>query len=67
MLDQSSGDYQNAPAILDISALTKQGDNKTQSANDYCQTNSAEKTKAEICDSDTLATEKKLLKPSDGE
>lgn len=67
MLEQTSGDYQNAPAILDISALTKQDDNKTQLGNDYCQTNSTEENKAEMCQSDTSAAEEKLLKRTDGE
>ncbi|XP_069007814.1 receptor-type tyrosine-protein kinase FLT3 [Embiotoca jacksoni] len=41
MLDQASSDYHNATAILDISALTNQVKNKTQSANDYCPTHAA--------------------------
>lgn len=66
MLDQTSSDYQNAPAILDISALTKQSE-KTQSANDYCQTHATEEIKVEMSESDTVAAEEKLLKPSDAE
>ncbi|XP_039982503.1 receptor-type tyrosine-protein kinase FLT3 isoform X2 [Xiphias gladius] len=66
MLDQTSSDYQNAPAILVISALTKQDENKTQLANDYCLTHATEVSKAEMSDSDTV-TEEKLLKPSDRE
>ncbi|XP_044031609.1 receptor-type tyrosine-protein kinase FLT3 isoform X2 [Siniperca chuatsi] len=62
MLDQTSSDYQNAPAILDISALTKQNENKTQSANDYCRTHATEESKA-----DTVAAEEKLLKSYDTE
>ncbi|XP_067341837.1 receptor-type tyrosine-protein kinase FLT3 isoform X1 [Channa argus] len=67
MLDQTSSDYQNPPTILDISALTKQDENKAQSANDYCQTTATEVSKAEVCDSDSVAAEEKLLKPCDGE
>lgn len=64
MLDQTSSDYQNASAILDISALTKQSDIKTQSGNDYCRTHATEEIKAEVSDSDA---EEKLLKPSEPE
>lgn len=67
MLDQTSSDYQNAPAILDISALTKQDKNKMQSANDYCRSHATEESKAEASDSDTAAAEEKLVKPSDTE
>ncbi|XP_037613488.1 receptor-type tyrosine-protein kinase FLT3 isoform X1 [Sebastes umbrosus] len=65
MLDLTPSDYQNAPAVLDISALTKQ--NKTQSVNDYCRTHATEESKAEVSDSDTVAAEEKLEKPSDTE
>lgn len=64
MLNESSCDYQNAPAILDISFLTKQNESKMQSANDYCQTHATEESKAEVCDSDTVETDEKLLKNS---
>ncbi|XP_040922128.1 receptor-type tyrosine-protein kinase FLT3 [Toxotes jaculatrix] len=67
MLDQTSSDYQNAAAILDSSALTKQDENKTQSGNDYCQAHATEESKAEMCDSDTVAADEKLLKPADPE
>ncbi|XP_070709307.1 receptor-type tyrosine-protein kinase FLT3 [Pempheris klunzingeri] len=67
MLDQTSSDYQNAPAILDISALTKQSESKMQSANDYCRTHATEENKGETSDSDTVDAEEKLLKPSDTE
>ncbi|KAK2859471.1 hypothetical protein Q5P01_004091 [Channa striata] len=63
MLDQTSSDYQNASNILDIFALTKQDENKTQSSNDYCPTAATEVSKAEVCDSDNVAAEEKLLKP----
>ncbi|XP_026217646.1 receptor-type tyrosine-protein kinase FLT3 [Anabas testudineus] len=63
MLDQTLSDQQSAPAILDISALTKQ-ENKTQLGNDYCQTNSTEESKA-MCQHSS--SEEKLLKLSDGE
>ncbi len=66
MLDQTSSDYQNAAAILDISALTKQNKNQ-KSANDYCQTHAAEESKAETSDSDTVAAEEEPLKPPDAE
>lgn len=62
MLDQSSSDNQNAPAILDISALTRQSENKTQTANNYCRTHATEESKV-----DTVAAEEELLKPSDTE
>ncbi|XP_059182503.1 receptor-type tyrosine-protein kinase FLT3 [Centropristis striata] len=65
MLDQTSSDYQNTAAIVDISALTKQ--NQTQSANDYCQTRATEENKAEVSESDTAAAEEKLVKSSDAE
>ncbi|XP_031137920.1 receptor-type tyrosine-protein kinase FLT3 [Sander lucioperca] len=65
MLDQTSSEYQNPSAILDIFALTKQNENKT--ANDYCQTHATEESKAEVSDSDTVAAEEKLVKPSDTE
>ncbi|TDG97302.1 hypothetical protein EPR50_G00224420 [Perca flavescens] len=65
MLDQTSSEYQNPSAILVISALTKQNENKT--ANDYCQTHATEESKAEVSDSDTVAAEEKLVKPSDTE
>ncbi|XP_031706207.1 receptor-type tyrosine-protein kinase FLT3 isoform X1 [Anarrhichthys ocellatus] len=67
MLDKTSSDYQNAAAILDISALTKQNENKTQSANDYCQTHATEESKAEVSDTDTVAADEKLVKPADTE
>lgn len=67
MLDQTFSDYQNAPATLDISALTKPSENKTQSVNDYCRTHATEETKVEMSDSDTVAAEEELLKPSDTE
>lgn len=62
MLDQTSSDYQNASTIVDISALTKQNENKSQSANEYCQTHPTEERKAGI--SDTVAAEEEILKPS---
>ncbi|XP_056220441.1 receptor-type tyrosine-protein kinase FLT3 [Seriola aureovittata] len=67
MLDQTSNDYHNAPADLDISALAQQDENKTQSANDYCRTRATEESKAETSDLDTEAAEEKLVKPSDRE
>ncbi|XP_042366502.1 receptor-type tyrosine-protein kinase FLT3 [Plectropomus leopardus] len=67
MLDQTSSDYQNAPAVLDISALTKQNENKTQSANDYCRTHTTDESKAEVSNSDAVADEEKLVKPSKAE
>ncbi|XP_029384917.1 receptor-type tyrosine-protein kinase FLT3 isoform X2 [Echeneis naucrates] len=62
MLDQK---YQNAAAILDISALAKQEENKTQLANDYCQTHVTEESKAGNCDS--TEAEKKSAKPSNSQ
>lgn len=62
MLNETFCDYQNAPAILDISDLTKQNESKTQSANDYCQTHTTEESKAQMCDSDTVEADEKLLK-----
>ncbi|CAB1454411.1 unnamed protein product [Pleuronectes platessa] len=67
IVDQKSSDYQNARALLDISALAKQEENKTQSRNDYCQTKAAQESKAEMADSDNVAAEEKPLKPSDTE
>ncbi|XP_034718604.1 receptor-type tyrosine-protein kinase FLT3 isoform X1 [Etheostoma cragini] len=65
ILDQTSSEYQNPSAILDIFALTNLNENKT--ANDYCQTHATEESKAEVSDSDTVAAEEKLVKPSDTE
>ncbi|XP_041817621.1 receptor-type tyrosine-protein kinase FLT3 isoform X2 [Chelmon rostratus] len=67
MSNQTSSDYQNTLVTLDISALTKQSESKTGSDNDYCQTHAAEESKEETSDSDTVAAEEKLLKPSDTE
>ncbi|XP_018529412.1 receptor-type tyrosine-protein kinase FLT3 [Lates calcarifer] len=67
MLDQTSSDYQNMTTILDISALAKQEENKSQSANDYLRTHGTEESKAEMSDSDTGAAEEKCMKPSDTE
>ncbi|KAM9337200.1 receptor-type tyrosine-protein kinase FLT3-like [Symphorus nematophorus] len=64
MLDQTSSDYQNAPAVLDISTLTKQNETKTQSSNDYCRTHATEESKVKMSESDTVAAEEELLKPS---
>ncbi|XP_060950012.1 receptor-type tyrosine-protein kinase FLT3 [Limanda limanda] len=66
-IDQTSSIYQNARAVLDISALAKQEENKTQSRNDYCQTKAAQESKAEMSDSDNVAAGEKPLKPSDTE
>lgn len=63
MPDQTSSEYQNAPAINDISALTKQSESKTQLTNDYHRTNATEESRTEM--SETEAAEEKLLKPSD--
>ncbi|KAL6097851.1 flt3 [Pungitius sinensis] len=63
--DQTSGDYQNAATILDISALAKQGDNKTQSANDYRGIRATEEGKDAA--SDAEAADKKLVRPPDTE
>lgn len=67
MLDQTSSDYQNPQAILDIYAPTKPDGNKTQLTNDYCRTNETEECKAEMCGSDAVTDEGKFLKQSDGE
>lgn len=68
MLDLTSTDYQNAAAILDISALTKLSDNKMQSTNDYCKNHVSEESKVEIPESDTeAAKEEEPLKSSDKE
>ncbi|XP_072234196.1 receptor-type tyrosine-protein kinase FLT3 [Leuresthes tenuis] len=67
MLDQTSSDYQNAPTILDISALTKQDDSKAPPANDYCRAYSTEESKAGESSSGAVAVEEELLKPSHSE
>lgn len=36
MLDQSSNDYQNASAVQDVSAFTKQSKNEVKPAEDCC-------------------------------
>lgn len=63
MLDQTPSDYQNMSAITEISVLTKQ--NESKASNDYCQTHATEGGKEEITDSEAVAAEEKLLKPSD--
>ncbi|XP_041670537.1 receptor-type tyrosine-protein kinase FLT3 [Cheilinus undulatus] len=64
MTEQTSSIYQNAADVSDISALMKQSENNTPSANDYCRTQpTGEPTKEET--SDTVAAEEKLLKTSD--
>lgn len=60
MLNDYSCDYQNTSLILDISALTKQNENMTQSANDYCKAGATEESKAEMFDSGTVEDEEKL-------
>lgn len=65
MPDQTSSEYKNTPAIIDISALTKQSESKTQLTNDYYRTNATEESRTEM--SDTEAAEEKLLKPPDTE
>ncbi|XP_013857704.1 receptor-type tyrosine-protein kinase FLT3 [Austrofundulus limnaeus] len=60
MTDQVFDDYQNASTILDISALTKQSENKTPTkTNDYCKAVLPEDPKV------SKSEEKELLKPSD--
>ncbi|KAE8279883.1 Receptor-type tyrosine-protein kinase FLT3 [Larimichthys crocea] len=65
MPDQTSSEYKNTPAIIDISALTKQSESKAQLTNDYYRTNATEESRTEM--SDTEAAEEKLLKPPDTE
>ncbi|XP_051266112.1 receptor-type tyrosine-protein kinase FLT3 isoform X1 [Dicentrarchus labrax] len=67
MLNQTPSEYQNASTILDISALAKQSESKTQSANDYRQTHATEESKEGMSDLDVVAAEDELLKPSDAE
>ncbi|RVE58833.1 hypothetical protein OJAV_G00197880 [Oryzias javanicus] len=62
MLNQMDTDYQNAETILDISALIKQNENKTESANDYTQAQTNGKRQAE-----PEAADEELLKPSASE
>lgn len=64
MLNDYSCDYQNASFTLDISALTKQNENKMQSVNVYCKAHATEESKVEMCDSDTVEAEEELLKTS---
>ncbi|KAG8009456.1 Receptor-type tyrosine-protein kinase FLT3, partial [Nibea albiflora] len=63
--DQTSSEYKNTPAIIDISALTKQSESKTQLTNDYYRSNASEESRTEM--SDTEGAEEKLLKPPDTE
>ncbi|XP_071769846.2 receptor-type tyrosine-protein kinase FLT3 [Centroberyx gerrardi] len=66
--NSSDSDYQNGPAILDISALTKEKENQTQSYNQYCRTHATEEmTTAATSDSDTKTADDKYLKPCDTE
>ncbi|XP_030612627.1 receptor-type tyrosine-protein kinase FLT3-like isoform X2 [Archocentrus centrarchus] len=68
MFDQICGDYQNLSTTVDMSALMKQSEeNKTPAANDYCLACATEENYAETSDSNALAAEKELLKPSDTE
>ncbi|XP_068437954.1 receptor-type tyrosine-protein kinase FLT3 [Clinocottus analis] len=67
MPDQKSSDYQNAADILDIFALTKQNENQTPSANDYCRTHATEERKAEVSGTDDVAADEKLVKPNNTE
>ncbi|XP_034024960.1 receptor-type tyrosine-protein kinase FLT3 [Thalassophryne amazonica] len=55
-IDQISTDHHNEAAVLDIEALTKQNENKSQQANEYCQT------KTSVVESDTVTDEDKYLK-----
>ncbi|KAF7654023.1 hypothetical protein LDENG_00075530 [Lucifuga dentata] len=64
MLDRTFSDYQNAPAILDISALAKEKENKTE-GNEYCQTHATEEKKGTKPDSDAMAADDRHLKPHD--
>ncbi|KAI3355261.1 hypothetical protein L3Q82_018115 [Scortum barcoo] len=66
MLDQTSSNYQNASAILDISTLTKQSESQ-KSANDYCQTHVTEESEEQTSELDTVVIEEKPLKPSDAD
>ncbi|KAM3593690.1 uncharacterized protein V6R79_019352 [Siganus canaliculatus] len=59
VLDQTSSDYQNAPAILDTSALVTEGESKTQSTNDYCRMHSIGDNKVEMVDVEAGAAEEK--------
>lgn len=65
--DQTTSDYQNAATILDISALAKQDDNRTQSANDYRGIRSTEESKDAASDTEPAAADEKLVKPPDTE
>lgn len=67
MPDQTSSDYHNTADVLDISALTKKKENKTQSANDYCRPRTTEESRAKVSDADTVAADEKLVKPADAE
>ncbi|KAM8823818.1 receptor-type tyrosine-protein kinase FLT3-like isoform 2-T2 [Spinachia spinachia] len=63
--DRTPSDYQNAATILDISALAKQDDVRTQSANDYraiCATG-----ESKDAASDMEASARKLVRPPDAE
>ncbi|XP_008306226.2 receptor-type tyrosine-protein kinase FLT3 [Cynoglossus semilaevis] len=59
MMDQTSSEYQNAPATLEILAKEK----TAQSLNDYCSTHETKENKAEVFDT----AEEKLLKKCDVE
>ncbi|XP_040023465.2 receptor-type tyrosine-protein kinase FLT3 isoform X1 [Gasterosteus aculeatus] len=65
--DQTTSDYQNAATILDISALAKQDDNRTQSANDYRGIRATEESKDAASDTEPAAADEKLVKPPDTE
>lgn len=66
MLDQDSNDYQNALTILDISAMIKQGENKTPVINDYYKVKLPAEHKDDVSNSKVVLDEE-LLKPSDTE
>ncbi|XP_028289690.1 receptor-type tyrosine-protein kinase FLT3 [Gouania willdenowi] len=64
-LDQTSTDYKNTSAILDVCALTNLNKTNTPLGNEYSPIPLSETNKAE--GSDTVEAEEKLLKPCDAD
>ncbi|XP_020781285.2 receptor-type tyrosine-protein kinase FLT3 [Boleophthalmus pectinirostris] len=62
MLDSNSNDYQNITSVMDITALTKQTENKTaKTGNDYCPSYKAEESEGKVFSTDTAEEDGKLL------
>ncbi|KAJ0022934.1 hypothetical protein NQD34_015068 [Periophthalmus magnuspinnatus] len=52
-LDSNSTDYQNTSSFMEITALTKETENKTATGNDYCPSYKAEESEGKVFSTDT--------------